>query len=139
MNAYYMPVKKDSFVQRAFNLTYKEAQDKISALKTIVEEVAANKVSSQSKMILQSMGLSEDVVAITNKCIQLDTSVSEPSAVQALKNNFSSNFASYKKNHELMDNICAEAFKAVKQNKFKWGAGIGAGIGLALSLMTSRD
>ena len=44
-----------------------------------------------------------------------------------------------KKNQHLMDNNCAEAFKSLKWNKFKWGVGIGAAIGLALSLMTSRE
>lgn len=139
MNAYYLPVQKDSFVNRAFDITKKEADEQISALKSIAEEVANNKVSTESKMILQDMGLAEDVAAITNKCTALDRRVSEPNSVKALKEDFSRNFKSYKKNAALMDNTCAKAFKGVKQNKFKWGAGIGAGIGLALGLLTSRD
>ena len=139
MNAYYLPVKRDSFVNRAFDTTKKEAEEQITALKSIAEEVAINKVSTESKMILQDMGLAEDVVVITNKCTALDRRVSDPTSVKALKADFSRNFDSYKKNIALMDNNCAKAFKGVKQNKFKWGAGIGAGIGLALSLITSRD
>ncbi len=139
MNAYYLPVQKDSFVNRAFDLTKKEADEQIAVLKSIAEEVANGEVSTESKMILQNMGLTEDISAITNKCTALDKNVSDPASVKALKQNFSRNFSSYKKNAALMDNICAKAFKGVKQNKFKWGAGIGAGIGLALGLMTSRD
>lgn len=139
MNAYYLPVKKDSFINRAFDVTKHEADEQIAALKGIAEEVANNKVSTESKMILQDMGLPEDVVSITNKCTSLDRRVSDPASVKALKADFSRNFDSYKKNIALMDNNCAKAFKGVKQNKFKWGAGIGAGIGLALGLMTSRD
>lgn len=139
MNAYYLPVQKDSFVNRAFDLTKKEADEQIEVLKSIAEEVANGNVSTESKMILQDMGLTENVTAITNKCIALDKKVSDPASVKALKQNFSRNFSSYKKNTALMDNICAKAYKGVKQNKFKWGAAIGAGIGLALGLMTSRD
>lgn len=139
MNAYYIPISKDSFVNRAFDITKKEADEQIATLKSIAEEVAKGEVSTESKMILQDMGVAENVSAITNKCTALDKSVSDPSAVKALKQNFSRNFANYKKNAALMDNTCAKAFKAVKQNKFKWGVGIGAGIGLALGLMSSRD
>lgn len=139
MNAYYLPVQKDAFVNKAFNITQKEAEEQIATLKTIAEEVADSSVSTESKMILQEMGLPEDITAITNKCIALDRKVSEPSLVKALKRDFRRNFDSYKKNIALMDNNCAKAFKAVKQNKFKWGAGIGAGVGLVLGLITSRD
>lgn len=139
MNAYYIPVKKDSFVNKAFDITKKEAYEKISALKTIAEEVERNKVSTQSKMILQDMGLSEDVVEITRKCSELDRNVSNPSSVKSLKENFSRNFSTYKKDVAKMDNTCSDAFKAVRRNKFKWGAGIGAGIGLVLGLLSSRD
>lgn len=139
MNAYYIPVAKDSFVNRAFDLTKKEADEQIATLKSIAEEVANGNISTESKMILQDMGVAENVSAITNKCTALDKSVSDPTEVKALKQNFSRNFASYKKNVALMDNICAKAYKGVRQNKFKWGTGIGAGIGLALGLMTSRD
>ena len=59
--------------------------------------------------------------------------------MKRLKNDFSSNFKSYKKNPALMDNNCASAFKAIKRSKFWWGTGIGAAIGLALSLIGSRD
>lgn len=139
MNAYYLPVKKNAFINRAFDITKDQANNQIEKLKSIAEEVANNKVSTESKMILQDMGLTEDVVNITNKCTALDRSVSNPDAVKTLKNDFAQNFARYKKDISLMDNNCAKAFKAIKQNKFKWGAGIGAGIGLVLGLMTSRD
>jgi ElaB/YqjD/DUF883 family membrane-anchored ribosome-binding protein len=139
MNAYYLPVKKDTFVSRAFNITKKEADEKIAVLKSIAEEVAQNDISTESKMILQDMGVAEDVVAITNKCSALDKSVSEPARVKALKEGFSRNFNTYKRNVASMDNVCAKAFKAVKQNKFKWGVGIGSAIGLALGLIASRD
>ncbi len=139
MNAYYLPIQKDAFVNRAFMITQKEVDEKITTLKAIAEEVANGKVSTESKMILQDMGLTEDITAITNKCSALDKLVSDPSEVKAQKANFSRSFESYKKNVALMDNTCAKAFKVIKQNKFKWGMGIGAGIGLALGLMTSRD
>lgn len=69
MNAYYFPVKKDVFVQNAFDLTKAEADNQIAVLTKIAQEVDKKNVSTQSKMILQEMGLAEDVVQITNKCI----------------------------------------------------------------------
>ena len=139
MNAYYIPVKKDVFVNRAFEIAQKEAEDQINILKNIAEEVANGDVSTESKMILQDLGLSQDVSSIANKCSALDKSVTDPASVKNLKARFRSGFDSYKKNPALMDNTCAKAFKAAKQSKFKWGTGIGAAIGLALSLITSSD
>lgn len=139
MNAYYLPVKKDVFVQRAFDVTHNEATTQILALRNAAKEVLENKVSPESKMILQEMGLSEDFKQITNKCIDLDRKVSDPSSVKNLKADFASNFAKYKKDASLMDNNCAKAFKIIKRNKFLWGLGIGAAIGAALSLIGSKS
>lgn len=139
MTAYYIPVKKDAFVQQAFDITKQEADEKIVALRNIAEEVQENKVSTQSKMVLQDLGLNEDVVEITNKCSEIDKNVTDSASVKALKDDFSRNFDSYKKNSALMDNTCSSAFKAIKRNKFRWGIGIGAAIGLALSLLASKN
>ena len=139
MNAYYLPVKKDSFVQKAFDVTKDEANAQIIALTKAAKEVEANNISTESKMILQEMGLSENLQAITQKCIELDHKVSNPAEVKRLKANFDSNFKNYKKTPALMDNNCANAFKAIKRSKFWWGTGIGSAIGLALSLMASRN
>lgn len=139
MNAYYLPIKKDVFIQRAFDITKNNADEKIAVLKGIAEEVADNNISTESKMILQDMGLPEDITAITNKCTELDKKVSDPTSVKSLKESFNRNFKNYKKNPASMDSTCAEAFRAIKRNKFRWGVGIGAAIGLALGLMTSRD
>lgn len=96
MNAYYFPVNKDIFVQKSFDLTKAEANNQIAVLTGIAKEVDNKSVSTQSKMILQEMGLGQDVVEITKKCIDLDKSVTDPAAVKKLKAGFDSNFASYK-------------------------------------------
>ena len=139
MNAYYLPIKKDVFVQRAFDITKDEANAKIATLANIAKEVEQDKVSTESKMILQEMGLNEDLKEITRKCIELDKEVSDPAKVKSLKDSFSKNFKNYKKDVSLMDNTCASAFKEIKRSKFWWGAGIGAAVGLALSLIGSKD
>lgn len=138
MNAYYLPVGKDTFVQRAFDLTKEEATEQINTLKNIAEEVEKKKVSTPSKMILTDMALPEDVTAISNKCSEIEKKVTDPEAVKTLKDSFSKNFENYKKNAALMDNNCAEAFRSIKWGKFRWGMGIGAAIGLALSLMSDK-
>ena len=139
MNAYYLPIKKDVFVQRAFDMTRNEIYDQIRTLKNIAEEVDKNEVSTQSKMILQEFGLSENRDAITNKCIELDKKVSDPVLVKRLKDSFITSFDNCKKKTHLMDSVCADAYKAAKWNKFKWGVGIGSAIGLAIGLIGSRE
>lgn len=139
MNAYYLPVSKDVFVQKAFDATKSEINTQIAALAKAAKEAESNNLSTESKMILQEMGLNADVKEIAQKCIELDKKVSEPENVKNLKESFDKNFKNYKKQHSLMDNNCAAAYKAVKRSKFWWGTGIGAAIGLALSLIASRD
>jgi len=139
MNAYYIPVKKDIFVQKAFDVTKNEANMQIAALTKAAKEVESKNVSTESKMILQEMGLSENFKDITDKCIEIDKKVSDPSNVQKLKAIFDKNFKNYKKQPALMDNNCAAAYKAIRKNKFWWGTGIGAATGLALGLMSGRE
>ena len=137
--AYYIPVTKDCFVQRGFEMSRKEAYEQIRTLKNIAEEIEAGKVSTESKMILQDLRLPENVTAITNRCSQLDKKFTQEASVKAIKNKFAANFDRYKNKPSLMDAAASDAYKAAKQNKFKWGIGIGAAIGLALGLLTSRD
>ncbi len=139
MTAYYLPVTKDEFVNKAFKVTRDEANSKIASLTQAVKEIEKNSLSSESKMILQEMGVKADIKEITKKCMDIDKDVSDPGSVKKLKTYFNNNFKNFKKNPHLMDNNCADAFKSIKWNKFKWGMGIGAAIGLALSLMSSRD
>ncbi len=139
MNAYYLPVKKDTFVQRAFDITKLNTQKQISTLAKIAKEIDENKISTESKMILQEMGLEQDIDAITKKCIELDKTITDETSVKNLKDKFIKNYDTFKKQPSLMDNTSNEAFKAVKRNKFKWGLGIGAAIGLVLGLITSRE
>ncbi len=139
MNAYYMPVKKDVFVNKAFELTQYDALQKASDLEKIAEEVEKNKLSSKSKMMLEEMGLTPSVDAISAKCKEIKAKVTDEVSVKRIKEHYAGNFEKYKKNIALTDNIASDAFKAVKRSKFWWGTGIGAGIGLALGLMSSRN
>lgn len=139
MNAYYLPVSKDTFVQRGFDRKRDDNFDQIRKLKTVAEEIEKENISTESKMILQEMGLPEDVSAITAKCVELEKEVTDPSSVQTIKGKFISSFENFKKKTHKMDAECSDAFRAAKWNKFKWGVGIGAGIGLALGLLSSRE
>ncbi len=139
MNAYYLPVSKDIFIQRAFDITKNQTQSQIATLAKIAKEVDKKAVSTESKMILQEMGLTEDVSVITQKCIELDKKITDKTAVKNLKDNFANNFDTFKKQPSLMENTCNEAFRSVKKTKLYWGLGLGAAIGLALGLLTSRE
>ena len=135
MNAYYLPVSKDIFIQRAFDITKNQTQSQIATLAKIAKEVDKKAVSTESKMILQEMGLTEDVSVITQKCIELDKKITDKTAVK----NFANNFDTFKKQPSLMENTCNEAFRSVKKTKLYWGLGLGAAIGLALGLLSSRE
>ena len=139
MNAYYIPVNKDVFVQRAFDMTRDEAFEDISRLRDIAVEVDKGEVSTESKMILQQMGVAEDRGAITTKCAELENKVTDKTSVKTLKDSFADVFDNFKKKTHKMDALCSDAYREVRRNKFRWGVGIGAGIGLALGLMSSRD
>ena len=139
MNAYYLPVKKDAFVQKAFDITKAETNAQIASLAKAAKEVEAKNVSTESKMILREMGLNEDIKSITDKCIELDKNISDRKYADNLKINFMNNYDTYKKSPSLMDDMSNRAYRAVKKTKLRWGAGIGAAIGLALGLLTSRE
>ncbi len=139
MTAYYLPVTKDEFVNKAFKVTKNEANSQIASLVQAAKEIEKNSLSSESKMTLQEMGVTPNFQAITQKCIDIDKKVSDPNSVKNFKQFFHDNFKNFKQNQHLMDNNCAEAYKSLKWNKFKWGVGIGAAIGLAFSLMTSKE
>ena len=138
MNAYYMPVKKDVFVQRGFDMERDIANSQIATLKKIAQEVEKNKVSTESLMFLQDMGLIEDVGVISARCTSIKERITNPLSVKAIKDHYIDSFDTHGKNTHLMDALSSDAFKAVRRNKFRWGVGIGAGIGLALGLITSR-
>lgn len=139
MNAYYLPVKKDEFVQKAFDINKADINTQIAALAQAAKEVEEDNLSTESKMILQEMGISEDFKSITNKCIELDKKITDKTAVKNLKDNFANNFDTFKKQPSLMENTCNEAFRSVKKTKLYWGLGIGAAIGFALGFLTSKN
>lgn len=139
MNAYYIPVSKDVFVQRGFDMKRNENYSQIRILKNIATEVEKNNISEESKIILQEMRLNADVNEIIAKCDSLKKDVTEANSVKQIKDKFIDCFERFKNKTHLMDSTCSDAYREVRRNKFKWGLGIGAGIGLALGLMGSRD
>lgn len=139
MNAYYMPVKKDVFVQRGFDMARDKANERIERLTKIAKEVSKNNVSTESRLYLQNLGVAEDVDAISAACSALENDITDSTAVKNIKDKFIDSFDTHGKNTHLMDDLSSDAYRAVRRNKFKWGVGIGAGIGLAIGLITSRD
>jgi len=139
MGAYYLPVKKNAFVEEAFDVTKKAAEKDIADLKIAAKEVKDTNISEDSKLILQRLGVSESYDAIINKCKNLFKSVNDPEKVKNLKKDFADNFKEFKKNASSMDNHAAEAMQNVKWNHFTWGIIIGACIGIGTGMFNSRD
>lgn len=139
MTCYYLPVAKDTFVNEAFKVTKKNAENDIKAMKEAADEIAKNKLSNESKILLHRLGVAETIEAIKDKCKALKDGVTDTVTVKALKKDFADNFKKYKKDASLMDTVTSKAMSNIKWNGFKWGMGIGAVLGTALSLVTAKD
>ncbi len=139
MTCYYLPISKDVFVNSAYRVVKNNAKRDIKGLREAADEISANKVSNESKILLHRLGVAENVDAIKAKCTALRESVTDPATVKAMKKDFADNFKSYKKDASLMDPVCAKAMSNIKWNGFKWGMGIGALLGAALSLVATKD
>lgn len=139
MTCYYLPVSKDTFVNEAFRVTKKNVENDIKAMKTAADEIAKNKLSNESKIILHRLGVAETVDDIKVKCKTLKDGVTDTATVKALKKDFADNFKKYKKDASLMDTTTSNAMSNIKWNGFKWGMGIGAVLGAALSLIATKD
>lgn len=139
MAAYYIPVNKNAFVNEAFKVTKKNTEADIVNLKVAANEVKEARVTNESKILLQRLGVAEDFDAIINKCKTLHDSVNDSAAVKNLKSTFETGFDGFKKQASLMDNNAAEAMRNIKWRGFNWGMLIGAVSGLALGMLNSRD
>ena len=139
MPAYYLPVRKNTFVNRAFNIKRDNNYDKIECLKEAAKEVEKKKLSTESKLLLKDLGVGQSIPAITRKCQELEKEVTNKASVKALKDNFADVFENCGKDTHKMDSACADAYKAVRFSHFRWGIGIGAGIGLAIGLLSLKD
>lgn len=139
MTCYYLPISKDAFVNEAFRVTKRNAEDDIKALNTAADELSKNKLSNETKILLHRMGIAESIDAIKDKCKTIRESVTDAATVKAMKKDFADNFKNYKKDASLMDTVTAKAMSNLKWNGFKWGMGIGAVLGGALSLIATKD
>lgn len=139
MAAYYLPVKKNAFVEEAFDVTRKAAEKDIFDLKQAAKEVKDSNISEDSKLILQRLSVSESYDAIINKCKNLFNSVNDPDKVKNIKKDFADGFKEFKKNASSMDKNTAQAMNNVKWNHFTWGMIIGACIGIGTGMFNSRD
>lgn len=139
MTCYYLPISKDTFVNTAFSVTRKNAENDIKILTQAAEEIHKNKLSDENKIFLRRLGVADTLDAISDKCKALRESVTDPDTVKALKKDFADNFKTYRKDASLMDTVAAKAMSTIKWNGFKWGMGIGAVLGAALSLVATRD
>ncbi len=139
MTMFYRPVRKDEFVEMGFKIVKNKNYQQIASLQEAAKEIAEDKLSTSGKMLLQDLGISADLNAITAKCTQLESKVTDKNSVKRIKTGFADTFTSCGKSTHKMDRVSAEAFAAVKRSHMWWGIGIGAGIGLALGFLFSRS
>jgi len=139
MTGYYLPVKKNSFVNTAFNIKRNANYEKMDSLKEAAKEIENKKLSTEGKLLLKDMGIGQNLPAITRKCQELEHEVTDKNSVKAMKDHFADVFEKCGKETHKMDSACADAYKAVRNSHFRWGMGIGAGIGLAIGLLSLKD
>lgn len=77
MTCYYLPISKDTFVNEAYRVTKKNAENDIKALNLAADELSKNKLSNETKILLHRMGIAENIDAIKDKCKNLRESVTE--------------------------------------------------------------
>lgn len=139
MPGYYLPVRKNTFVNRAFNIKRDNNYDKIDCLKEAAKEVEKRKLSTESKLLLRDLGVGQSLTSITRKCQELEKEVTDKASVKRMKEHFADVFENCGKDTHKMDSVCADAYKAVRFSHFRWGIGIGAGIGLAIGLISLKN
>ena len=139
MTCYYLPISKDTFVNVAFSAKQKSVDDDINGLKQAADEISKNKVTNESRILLNRLGIGENLQEISDKCKALKEQNTDTDTVKSIKKEFADNFKSYKKDASKMDSIAAKAMSTIKWNGFKWGMGIGAVLGLALSLVFGKN
>lgn len=136
---YYLPVSKDTFVNVAYGVKKNNVENDIKALTQAADEISKNKITNESKILLNRLGLNELIDEISNKCRELKEGITDADTVKSMKKDFADNFKKYKKDASLMDTVTSKAMSTIKWNGFKWGMGIGAVLGLALSLVLGRN
>jgi hypothetical protein len=139
MGAYFIPVNKDVFVNRAFEESKKEIQTDISQLKKAELELRKGNISRESTGYLAKRNINEAVDDVVNELRTQEERITLPDSVRSIKEELANNFNNLKKEARLRSNPESAAFQAIKWNNFAWGVGICAAVGLALSLLSSRD
>lgn len=139
MTCYYLPISRDTFVNEAYRVIEKNAENDINALNLAADELSKNKLSNETKIFLHRLGVAEKIDAIKDKCKTIHESVTDVAAVKTMKKDFADNFKKYKKDASLMDSVTAKAMSNIKWNGFRWGMAIGAVLGGALSLVATKE
>lgn len=140
MSAYYLPISKDTFVNEAFKVHTRNVRSDINGLKQAAGELSTSSpnLSTDSKLLLNKLGVTEDITDIFSKSKDLETQITDSSSVKNIKNMYANGFAAFKKNASTMDNVASEAMNNIKWNGFKWGMGIGAALFLASSCIAEH-
>ncbi|MDR1327942.1 MAG: hypothetical protein LBJ74_06005, partial [Heliobacteriaceae bacterium] len=129
MTAYFIPVNKDVFVNRAFEESKKEVQTDISQLKKAEQELRKGSLSRESEGYLAKRNVNGAVNDVVNELRTQEDRITMPDSVKSIKEELANNFNNLKKEARLRSNPESKAFQAIKWNNFAWGVGICAAVG----------
>ncbi len=140
MGAYYLPVNKDVFVNKAFKVHKEQVGNDIKSLTQTAStmSISSGDLSIENKLMLQKLGVSENLTAVMDKAKDLEKSITDSAIVKNTKKGFENGFEAFKKSASSMDNITNEAMQRVRWSAFKWGAGIGAALFLAGTYISDK-
>ena len=99
MTAYYIPVSKDVFVNKAFSIHSENVNADINSLKQAATEIGSSSgLSTENKIFLNKLAVSENLTAIIDKCKTLEESIKNSTSVKNITHGFADGFESFKKN-----------------------------------------
>lgn len=134
MTAYYLPITKDRFVRNSYDIVKIKTKSDIEQLNEAGIALSKRNLTSEQKLFLSQMEVSEDLDSINTKVSDLKKILTDNDTVKDLKQGFLDNFKNFKKSEALMDPISTKALQKIRWTNFGWGAFIGFVLGSVMSL-----
>ncbi len=132
---YHRPVRQNEFIKFGFEQTVLDVQTQMAALKKARRELNSFGLSTDSKSMLNSLGVAENTDIINLKIKDLHKSINDPTEVSKIKQGLVSRFKNIKKDPALRTNVEKKTFELIRQSHLRWGVGIGAAVALVASLL----
>ena len=134
MSAYYLPVRKDSFVRNDYEIIKNNSEEKILKFNEAAMNISSgNRLKAEQRLFLSQEGIAETVADINAKVNDLRKIIIDNNHIKTVKEDLANNFANFKKSEALRDAVASKSFQKIRWTNFAWGAGIGFVLASVLS------